>query len=248
MQIPAHHKGFRRYTKPSPSKPCVSPAWLRPYRAILSAGRFVRLLVSGNRFRGSRVCGDEATFFVMTKLVPAQPGTSVRPTAPGRWDAKEKECAVPIAKLDVMASPRPMYLRCPAWSAQDVQDEDNEVHRLMAPVNDSRVPRASRTFPPSSYCNERNSSETLLVSVQSRFGGCCERKERNERGRPGFRGGSSIGVLRARRNRGDGREDGSSRRNVRLTKAQAERSSRAAVPTDVFKAGARRRVGTGEGI
>lgn len=169
---------------------------------MLSADRFVVVLASGDRVRGSRVCGSGATFFVMTKLVPAQPNTSVKCTVQGRLDAKEKECAVPIAKLDVMASPRPIYLQCPSWSAHGVQDRDDEVHWMMVRVEDSRVPGASRTFPPPSYCNERNSSETLLVSVQSRFVGCSERKKRNERGRPECRGGPSMGVLRARRNRG----------------------------------------------
>lgn len=89
VQMPAHHKGFRRYTKPSPSKPCVSPAWLRPYRDIVS--RPVRTCV-GLRESGplSRVCGFGSTFFVMTKLVPARPDTSVRSTLLGRWDAREE--------------------------------------------------------------------------------------------------------------------------------------------------------------
>lgn len=106
-----------------------------------------------------------------------------------------------MAKLDVMASPRPIYLRCPAWSAQGVQEKSHGVRWATVRVGDSRVPGASRTFPPSSYCNERNSSETLLVSVQSRLG-CGERSERNERGRPECRGSPSIEILRARRNRG----------------------------------------------
>ena len=50
--------------------------------------------------------------------------------------------------------------------------------------------------------------------------GCGERDERNERGRPEYRGSPSMGILRARRNRGDGR-DGSIRRSLRLTMAQA---------------------------
>lgn len=75
-----------------------------------------------------------------------------------------------MAKLDVMARPRPMYLRCPAWSAQGVQEKSHEVRCAKVRVEDPRVPGASRTFPPSSYCNERNSSVTLLVSVQSRLG------------------------------------------------------------------------------
>jgi hypothetical protein len=121
----------------------------------------------------------------MTKLVPARPGTSARSTLQGGWDAKEGGCAVPIAKLDVMASPRPIYLQCRAWSARDVRDEDSEIHWTMVRVEeDSRVPGASRTFPPPSYCNEGKSSEALPVSNHGRFECCSEGKERNERGRP----------------------------------------------------------------
>lgn len=88
-----------------------------------------------------------------------------------------------MAKLDVMARPRPIYLRCPAWSAQSVQEKGHSVRWAKLRVEDPGVSEASRTSPPSSLCNERNSSGTLLLSVQSRLG-CGERDERDERGRP----------------------------------------------------------------
>lgn len=90
--------------------------------------------------------------------------------ASGKVGCKRRKCAVPMAKLDVMARPRPMYLRCPPWSAQGVQERSHEVCWAIVRVEDPWVSGASRTFPPSSYCNERNSSRTLLVSVQSRLG------------------------------------------------------------------------------
>lgn len=115
-----------------------------------------------------------------------------------------------MAKLDVMARPRPIYLQFPAWSAQGVQEKVHSVRWAMVRVEDPGASGASRTFPPPSFCNERNSSGTLLLSVQSRLG-CGERDERNERGRPECRVSPSVRILRARRNRGDGREDNSIR-------------------------------------
>lgn len=56
------------------------------------------------------------TFFVMTKLVPA------RSNKVSQWMAQKlqtrQEC-IPMARLDVMASPRPIYLQRKKWHQRE---------------------------------------------------------------------------------------------------------------------------------
>lgn len=157
----------------------------------------------------------------MTKLVPAPPDTSVRSTVEGRWDAREGKCAVPMARLDVMASPRPIYLRCPAWSAQGAQEKGHGVRGRWCELEVRGCQERDVLFLHHHIVASATAARRCLFLFKA-VSGCGERKERNERGRPECRGSPGMGILRARRNGGDGRRECSIRRGVRLTKAQAQ--------------------------
>lgn len=76
VAIPAHHNGLRRYTNPSPSKPCRSSACIKPCVCgeILAKGPFCGSMPWAQSWRGWGL-GRRSwrrTFFVMAKLVPVR--------------------------------------------------------------------------------------------------------------------------------------------------------------------------------
>ena len=77
--IPAHHTGFRRYTKPSPSKPCRSLLCINPY-----ASSSVGILRGSAGRRRLRIDIGLRTFFVITKLVPVGHGAGQLVAGGGR--------------------------------------------------------------------------------------------------------------------------------------------------------------------
>lgn len=129
--MPAHHSGFRRYMKPSPSKPCLSPACIKPYVAVARSARSIPF-GSGNSVGGSMGASRKLPC-VRIRSVQGHESYLLR-------DDKTCACAddeesvnrgyvakiiadlgsrtnVPIAKLDDMASARPMYLQIQTSSA-----------------------------------------------------------------------------------------------------------------------------------
>lgn len=74
VAIPAHHNGLRRYTNPSPSKPCRSSACIKPYtrgsELVTSVSRSARCSAGVGGVGGLEGRWRRRTFFVMAKLVP----------------------------------------------------------------------------------------------------------------------------------------------------------------------------------
>lgn len=106
VSIPAHHSGIFKYAKPSPLKPCLSAASLRPYNEVIS------LETSGMSSSISRSCTRAAQklgHYLSTHLLSNDKTCSYQACRQS-WPMLRNESLSPIASVEVMANTRPTYL------------------------------------------------------------------------------------------------------------------------------------------